>query len=230
MNKLKGIGAYVILFIVVGILGYLATTGFRYLDEHNSMQKEAQIALEDYIGGDKDLPVGEYVSLEARWVIGPFATETSTRTTNGIEATSGEAEYYYLVLEDATVMALKTSNAQEKTTLTRMSDWLMSVDGYPWDGETLKVQGKLRRMTDKQLTELYNKYLQNTFGLSSSDSSVRFLVLDTTAGRSGLYLILGGAAVVIILIAVVAAKKKKKKAQPPEAPANEEMFDQRFTT
>ena len=141
--------------IAVGLIAWLVTNGTRFLNANNSMQREAKTALEDYIDGNQDLPMNEYVSLEARWVIGPFAEETTTSTTNGIKATSGVSEYYFVVLKDMSFMALKTENTREIETLDRMTDWLLGVDGFPMNGETLKVQGKLKKMTDNDLLSLY---------------------------------------------------------------------------
>ncbi|MBR5380195.1 MAG: hypothetical protein IK140_06640 [Clostridia bacterium] len=59
--------------IAVGLIAWLVTNGTRFLNANNSMQREAKTALEDYIDGNQDFPMNEYVSLEARWVIGPFA-------------------------------------------------------------------------------------------------------------------------------------------------------------
>lgn len=211
---------FVLSVIAVGVVGFFATSGFRFVSEHNTIQREAKISLEDYIRDGKEFPKGEYVSLEVRWVLGPYATETKTETTNGISATAGVANYYYLVLEDHTVMTLKVENAQEKATLDRMSEWLQNVSGYPMDGETLKVQGKLYAMTSTDLISLYRKYLQRTFGLSDDDPAVRYLVLDTTAGRGQLYIMIGGVAVGLALILIIRSRIKKKRerqAVPPSA-------------
>ena len=155
MKKVGGaILRAVVIILLVGGIGFLVTNGIRLFDEHNSMQKEAKIALEDSLSSGQELPVGEYVSYEARWVLGPFATETETHSTNGISATLSELSYYYLILEEddgLSLMALKAQNAQVNETLERMSDWLMSVDGFPYGGETLKVQGKLEEMKDTEL-------------------------------------------------------------------------------
>ena len=216
MKKAGGtILRYVILFLVIGALGFLFTNGLRLIDEHNSMQKTAKIALEDYLSPDQELPVGEYVSYEARWVLGPFATETETRSTNGISATAGVTSYYYLLLgksEPQSVIALAVQNAEDNKTLEQMSDWLLDVDGYPSNGKTLKVQGKLREMKDLKLRNLYSEDIQSIFGVSPTDSAVQYLVLDTTAGRDGIFLIVAGAAVAVLVIVVIYKKAKKKSA------------------
>lgn len=203
----------ILAILLVGGLGFLVTSGMRLINEHNSMQKEAKIALEDYLGSSQDFPVGEYVSYEARWVLGPFATETETSSTNGITATAGVRSYYYLILDEGdalSLMALEAENAQENQTLERMSDWLSGVDGFPYGGETLKVQGKLSEIKDAELRSLYSSGLQEIFGLSPNDPAVRYLVLDTTAGRDAIFLIVAAAALVLLLIVVIIRKAKKK--------------------
>ena len=116
------------------------------------------------------------------------------------------------------LMALKAQNAQVNETLERMSDWLMSVDGFPYGGETLKVQGKLEEMKDTELRRYFSEDLQEIFGISPNDPAVRYLVLDTTEGRDGILLILAAAAVALLLIVVI-IKKAKKKAPAPVAAA-----------
>ena len=215
---------YIVAILVIGVAAFLLTNGTRFLNENNTMQQEAKIALEDYISSGKEFPTGEFVSLNARWVLGPFATETSTSTTNGIQATSGVAYYYFLVLEDETLMALKAENTKECETLNRMSDWLLEQDGFPRNGETLKVQGKLTALKDAELKEMYHNDALSIFGLSAGDPALRDLVLDTTAGREMLYYIIFGAVIVLIL-GFILFRRSRKKAEPPvqeETPAPEE--------
>ncbi|MBR5380196.1 MAG: hypothetical protein IK140_06645 [Clostridia bacterium] len=83
------------------------------------------------------------------------------------------SEYYFVVLKDMSFMALKTENTREFETLDRMTDWLLGVDGFPMNGETLKVQGKLKKMTDNDLLSLYRTNLMSVFSVSSTDSAVR---------------------------------------------------------
>ncbi len=221
MKKVLGsiLRAFVIILLVGGI-GFLVTNGTRLFHERSSMQKTAKIALEDYLSSGRELPEGEFVSYEVRWVLGPFATETETSSTNGITATAGVRSYYYLILDEGdslSLMSLEVENAKDNQTLERMSDWLMGVDGYPYGGETLKLQGKLKKMTDTELRSLYTSDLQEIFGLSPNDPEVRYLVLDTTAGRDGVFLILAAVAVAALLIVVIVKKAKNKKVTIPAA-------------
>ena len=213
---------YAVIIIVVGVIAFLATNGMRILNENNDVQREAKLALEDYLTGNRELPVGEYVSLNARWVIGPFASETSTSTTNGIKATSGVAYYYYVILDDMSIMVLKVQNVKDKAVLDRMSDWLLSRDGFPMNGETLKVQGTLRELKDQDLLKLYRNGVTETFSIAASDPAVRMLVLDLTAGREQLYYILFGAAALIALgVFLFVRTKRKVKEQDAAVPPAE---------
>ena len=120
-------------------------------------------------------------------------------------------------------MSLEVENAQDNQTLERMSDWLLGVDGFPYGGETLKVQGKLEEMKDAELRDMYSSDLQEIFGLSPKDPAVRYLVLDTTAGRDGIFLIAAAAAVAALLIVLVVRKARKKSAPAASVPAAEDV-------
>ena len=210
MKKTSSLLRIILGLVAVGVVSFLLTNGIRILNENNSLQRGAQIELEDYINSGEEFPVGKFVSLETRWVIGPFATETSTSSRNGIKATASVEYYYFLVLEDHTIMALKTQNKTEKATLDRMSNWLLSVDGFPTNGETIKLQGKLKTIKDNDLLNLYRSGLASTFALSSDDPAVRYVVLDTTAGREQVYIIIIGITVVLMVVYQVRRKLKNR--------------------
>ena len=218
-------------FILIGALGFLVISGSRLFSENNSMQRTAKIALEDYLAEGRELPVGEYVSYEVRWVLGPFATETETQSVNGFSATTGVKSYYYLFLgepDSPSLMALEVENVQDNKTLEEMSDWLEGVEDFPQNGKTLKVQGKLSEMKDAELRKIYSSGL----GVSPNDPAVRYLVLDTTAGRDGIFLIIDAVAVAALVIVVIVKKTKKKAQTPVPEPApvsyDPEIQDRRF--
>ena len=60
-NVGKSLLVYAVGFVLVALLGMLVTSGSRYIDEHAS-QRDAKIALEDYLSTGRELPVGKYVS------------------------------------------------------------------------------------------------------------------------------------------------------------------------
>lgn len=230
MKKAGSAGAAVLRYILgialFGIIFWLFTSGTRILNENNSMQREAKTALDDYIADGREFPEGEYVSLNVRWVIGPFGTLTSTSTTNGITATAGVSYYYYAVLEDATVMAIKTENREERAVLDEMSEWLMSVDGYPMNGKTHKLQGKLIKLQDGDMKKIFREGIQSIFSISPDDPSVRYLVLDTTAGRGDLYFIIifSLAAVAVVIMLIRRSRKKRLEAENTEAVSETQSF------
>ena len=213
MGKKKGgsVLVWIIGFLVIGLIGYGITNLSRVISENNDNQKKANISLNDYIRDGRDFPVGKYVSLDVRWVAGPYATNTHTETTNGISSTSGVDQYYAVVLEDDSIMSICTSNKKEIEKLDQMAKWLEGVPGLPTNGEVLHLQGDLKELSDMagknsdQLTGYYKTFL------SGATKKVRYLVLNTKAGRDGIYLWLFGGAAVLILILWIRHRSKKKK-------------------
>ena len=176
------------------------------------MQRKAEISLNQIIDRGEELPVNEYVSFEARWVIGPIATQTTTSNMRGsLSATTGVDYYYYCILEDMTVIGLQAAAANDVEALDRMSDWLLDVEGYPMNGETLLMQGQLEKLTDPDLKSIYNEYL-SIFELSPNDPEVHYLVLNTTAGRLDWVIYCGAAVIIIFVVVLVRIKKNGKKA------------------
>ena len=211
--------------LVVGLIGYGITNLSRTVGENNNSQRKADVSLNDYIAKGRDLPVGKYVSLDVRFVAGPYATNTHTETTNFIfTATSSEDSYYVAMLDDNTIMAICTSNKEEKEKLDKLAKWWDSVEGMPKTGEVLQLQGDLKEMpeksdNDKELMGYYKDFLRSA-NISPYDSSVHYLVLDTRAGRDGIYIWLIGGAAVLILILWIRSRSKKKAAANTSAAAN----------
>lgn len=124
------------------------------------------LALEDYVSDGRELPVGEYVSSEARWVIGPFATRTSASFFNTVKLGPSETgRFYYLLLEDGTLMVISTANDEERAAFDRISEKLMDAQTFLEDGETRKVNGKLRELTNEDLKKIYRDDIGQTFGI-----------------------------------------------------------------
>ena len=222
-GKGSSVLGFIIGILVVGLIGYGISNLSRTVGENNNNQKKADVSLNDYIDSGRDYPVGKYVSLDVRWVSGPYATNTHTETTNFIfTATTAEDNYYLAYLEDGTVMAICSSNKEEKEKLDKLSTWLNSVEGFPRTGEVLHLQGNLKEMTEDGATSEIKKNNQDLMsyyktavvraGLSTSDKRVHYLVLDTTAGRDGIYIWLIGGAAVLILILWIRSRSKKKAA------------------
>lgn len=221
-GKFAGFGSallrYVIGIVVAMVIFYLFSEGGNLLRQNNNSQRKAEISLNDYIDQGKEFPEKEYVSLNVRWVIGPYATETTTSTygprgsSGGLTATTGVNYFYYVVLDDMTLMTIKSANNAEVETLDRMSEWLLGVDGFPTNGETFTLQGKLEKMTQSDLLKEYKSNL-SIFGLTENDPEVRYLVLDTTEGREGMYIGIVIVVAAIVIALVIRSRGKKKKAQ-----------------
>lgn len=111
-----------------------------------------------------------------------------------------------------TLMTVKSANKAEVETLDRMSEWLLGVDGFPTNGETFTLQGKLEKMTQSDLLKEYKSNL-SIFGLTENDPDVRYLVLDTTEGREGMYIGIVIVVAAIVIALVIRSRGKKKKAQ-----------------
>ena len=223
----KGKGGSFLWIIVgialMGLLGYGLTNLQRTVGENNNNQKKADISLNDYLKDGRDLPLNQYVSLDLRWVTGPYATNTHTETTNFFfTATSSEDEYYLAYLEDGTVMSVCTSNKEEKEKLKKLASWTVAANGFPMNGEVLHLQGELKEMTEKndnekELMGYYKDFLERSEISQFDKKRVHYLYLDTRAGRDALYVWLIGGAVVLVLILWIRSRIKKKKAAPPPA-------------
>lgn len=115
-----------------------------------------------------------------------------------------------VVLDDGSFIALATSNTNEHKALDRMSEWLTRVDGFPTDGEIFTVQGDLRNLTEKDILKIYQDFIIKC-GVSLDDSRIRYVVLDTSAGREQLYFIIAGVVAVVAVALFIRSRMKKKK-------------------
>ncbi len=209
-GKGKNFITLIITFILIGVIGSLGTSLFRYIEDHNGNQKEAKISLNELIKEGKDIPTGEYVGVDVRWVLGPYATNTETVQRNGIKTTSSVENYYYLILDDMTIMSVKSRNADEVAKMDAMTKWLTNVDGFPTDGEVLHLQGNIEKITNSELLKYFDENL-NWLGLTKSSAQVKHLNLNTTVGRSGVYVWVFAAVAVVVIVIIVMRRKKKKQ-------------------
>lgn len=198
--------------IVLVIAIVLFMTGMNSL----ALQRKAKIDLKDYVGEGKELPVGEYVCFDARYVFGPFAHKVSTSFFNTVKLNSQVTGYfYYLMLEDGTLMAVNTANEEEKATFDRISEKLLSANEVITDGETRRVNGRLREIKDEELIKIYQEGVRESFGASPDDPRVRYFTLDTTAGREWVFFAGIGALFVVLLAFITAGQLKGRKKTVP---------------
>lgn len=204
----------VLLFVAVAAIILFILLGANSL----SLQRSAKIALEDFTDSGRELPVGEYVSYEARVVLGPFAYKSTTSFFNSMKLNAAETGYFYfLLLGDGTLMAINTANDEEKAAFDRISERLLASDEVTTDGETVRINGRLKEFKDEELREIYRSEIGNVFGISPDDPGVRYLILDTTAGREHVFYIGFAALVALIAGFIIAGQHKgKRKAVPME--------------
>lgn len=206
--------------LVVFMLFYPANELINWISANDNLQRTAEISLNTFIDDGKEFPTGEYVELEVRWIIGPYASTTESNTLRqrgadtGLTVEGKKIKHYYAILEDDTIMSIATAIDKEKQILNRMSDWLLNVEGYPTDGETLVLQGKLKNFDDKEILGFYKEGIEKVFGLDPDSSDVRTVMLDTGSGRFGKFIVIAEIVVtVILLIILLHIFRKKLKAR-----------------
>ena len=203
---------YILLFVLVAAIMIFMLVGGSSL----ALQRGAKTALEDSVNSGSELSVGEYVSYEVCYVFGPFAHETSTSFFNTMKLSTKESGYFYfLMLEDNTLMVINTANKEEIAAFDRISETLLSAQEFIADGETRKVNGRLRELSNEELKKIYQEGVRETFGVSPDDPVVRYLILDTSAGREWVFYV--GFALLIAVIAgfIIAGQLKGKKKTIP---------------
>ena len=211
LNKIRTWGLVLVLAFVAVYVVYGMTAG------NQSLQKKAAINLNEYVDSGAEFPMGEYVSCDVRWVLGPFATNTEYTTWGITQVTNRVDNYYFLVLEDMTLMTLCASDKATVEKLNAMSDWLSGVNGFPMSGETFTVQGELRRLTDSELRDFFTSDAKTVFGLDADDEAMRYVVLNTNSGTER-FIALVAAGVVLIIAAVALITRRKKPALAPNIP------------
>lgn len=219
-KKKSGCGGAILAMMIRVLIGvgifFLLTAGINWVNQNNNMQRKADTYLNDIVSVGGMAEKGDYVRLSTRWVYGPFAEETQTysygsrSSSSGLTATVNTIQYYYVWLDDGSIMAIKTSNADEIEALDRMSNWFLSVDGFPTTGEVLTLNGTLKEIKAGDLKGYYADGL-GLFGRDVFSEDVHLLMLDTSTGREMFYILLVGAAVIVIVVLVVVSKSKKKR-------------------
>jgi len=205
-----------IVHVVVCLVGFYIITGIMSMaSKHINYQKKAEISLNEIVRQGENLPVGSYVELDAQFVLGPYAsyTETQTFTIRGADtgptATTSVKYYYYVFLEDGRIIALATTNEQEIEALDRMTVWMTNLDDLS-EGEVLTVRGRLSELKNDDLRTYYEKYLY-MMGIERNSPEICYVVLDTTAGREGVYIAAIACIVFIVILYVLRNKARKRR-------------------
>ena len=155
--------------------------------------------------------MGEFVRVEASFVLDAFASENNT--INGI--TSGEDFYYCIILKNNHAIAVKAASKDDIALLDKatqdsvayLNDELDYFDDIPLEGKLVKLTGTELKGYFDEMTEGY--------GFNDADSRIspQYYMIDMTAARTGnvlLYIVAPIAGVVLIAVVVVLVLRKRK--------------------
>lgn len=197
-------GRYLIGFLVVALLAGLMNFFHQHAD---FLTRGESIALDDF--GDS-VPVGEFVRVEASFILDAFATETNTM--NGIN--SSEDSYYFVILSSGDAIAVKAASVNDIAVLDRgQEETFAYLDGELGYFDDIPLEGKLVRLTNTELLRYFNNYVTE-MGFDLEDSSIRpqKYVLDMTAARTEnvlLYIVLPILLVLAAVIVVTIVRKRR---------------------
>ncbi len=203
-----------LILLFTGLIAFAALIALRLVGgDNNPLRQNAKLRLEDYLSSGEALPLGQYVSVDARWVLGPFAIETSMESSGDGTDDEDASYYYYLRLKDGSVMALKSEDKDELQVLDRMSEWLMQTPLYPLNGETLHLQGKLKEFPNARLTQLFDEVFEDAFGVKPQDKA-RYVLMDTNAGYEPMlvWMLFSGGAIGAGIGLLIQWRRKRKAA------------------
>ena len=201
------------ILLCAGIIAFAALIVLMVMSGDDPLRQRAKLRLEEYVDKGEALPLGKYVSVDARWVLGPFAVEASMEDSGDGVNDEDASYYYYLRLKDGSVIALKSKHKDELKALDRMSEWLMQTPLYPLNGETLHLQGKLKGFPNARLTQLFDESFEDAFGVKPQDKA-RYVLMDTNAGYEPmiLWMVLSGGALGTGIGLLIQWRRKKKDA------------------
>ncbi len=202
---------YVIGFAVLA----LVAVGMNIVHQHGSFLSEGDtVDLDEKLAAGEELPMNEFVRLEATFILDTFAS--ADNTLNGVS--TGKDTYYVIVLKNQDVIAAKAASKDHIAVLDKgtqdsmdyLNKKLASFDDIP-------LEGKLVRMDNTELKGFFDEAM-TAYGFRDADSLVtpRYLVLDMTAVRVAnvlLYLVVPAAAVILAVVGTVLIRKKRKAAK-----------------
>ena len=219
-KQTKNAALSIVLRLVGGfaIIALLAV-GFNFFHQHSSfLSKGETVDMDALLEENKAFPVGEFVHVDAPFVLDQFASEEST--INGV--TSGKDCYYYVVLKSGYAVAVKAGSLDDIAVLDKGSEDTLAYLNDELDMfEDIPINGKLTEMTEKELIQYFDEFTED-YGFNDADSSVQpaHYVIDMTAARGEnvlIYIIIPLAVIVIVIVAVSRARKLKKKKAALEA-------------
>lgn len=155
---------------------------------------------------------GKWVTYEAVACLGMYAEATETH--NFIP--TGH-EYYYLIwMEDGSIMPLSVSKKADREYLDALTDAT-----YDYlDGKTKLIEMEPRTFTgsvknqETEALSYYNNALREMGTTEADGFTVRYVLMDCTETRAGLWLLVGACMLIPILgitVTVVSIRKEKRK-------------------
>ena len=213
-KKAKGAALAIVLRLVGGFLIVaLLAVGFNFFHQHSSfLSKGETVDMDALLDEGKDFPVGEFVHVDAPFILDQFASEKST--INGV--TSGEDTYYYVILKSRTAIAVKAASVDDIAVLDQGAD-----DTYAYLNDELDmfddipIEGKLVKMTEKELIQYFDEFTED-YGFNDADSTIKaeYYIIDMTAARGEnvlIYIIIPLAVLVVVIVIISRVRKAKKK-------------------
>ncbi|MBQ7637380.1 MAG: hypothetical protein IJS90_00590 [Clostridia bacterium] len=199
-------------FILGFVIVALIAVGFNFIHQHSSfLSKGETVNMDDLLKAKEDFPVGEFVHVDAAFVMDCFASEESK--INGI--TSQMDSYYLVILKSRYAVAVKAASVDDIAVLEKgLQDTLDYMDEKIDTFDDVPLEGKLVEMTDSELIRYYDEY-SDECGFNDADSQIKVehYMIDMTEIRTDKFLIYIGLPVAVLAVAaivIVVIRKKKK--------------------
>lgn len=224
----RGFGSMILSYLLYAIVAVaviaLFSGGQNWLHSHNRVFREGSAEnLNEIIAAGQELPMDQFVSLEVKGVLGTYATNTTSNTSNlsgGAKFTSGVDYYYAVVLEDGRIITVIACDRQDTDGLNAVSD---ALDAYAGSGSlfddpafpSYTITGKLRELTDQKVIGYYNSTL-SAAGFDSASFGYTTIALDASAVRTDRVLLVVGAVALGLVILILARRSARKREQEEE--------------
>ena len=156
-------------------------------------------SLNEYIENGKELPVGEFVTLDCRYPLGRYAYETSGSTMGTAFFLASAEDYILTLLEDGSFFTVKVGRQEDIDTLEDLAQEL-EANYMSASPRSYAVTGRLKRMTDQKILSYYQEALAE-IDVPSDDPAARYVILDAT----DIFTREDAALLGLILIALIAA-------------------------
>ena len=216
------IASYLVYIVVALVVLGMISGGQGWLHAHNRFLRQGDApSLNDTIARGEDFPMGEFVKLDVKGVLGSYATNTASTESFGASFESGKDHYYAVVLEDMRIMTIIASDKEEMRQLDALSDAVAAYDGDEGvfsDAEfpSYTIVGKLETLTDQEVLTYYNRALES-IGIRSDNADITTIALNATSPRLTNILLYFVAPIAALILVVVLARRSQKRREEEEA-------------